>query len=76
MNYPDPFEIMLNNPELQTEDVEEEEEDKKKMEWAKLMGLDLKKNEVCPKCNGQGNLYQYWYVNGGVCFKCGGSGRI
>lgn len=30
----------------------------------------------CPKCNGQGIIYQYGHVKGGVCFKCQGAGAV
>lgn len=30
----------------------------------------------CPKCNGRGEIRAYWYIAGGVCFKCGGSGVL
>lgn len=29
----------------------------------------------CPKCGGKGYLPGYEYIEGGVCFMCGGSGR-
>lgn len=28
----------------------------------------------CPRCGGRGYLYGYEHVEGGVCFKCGGTG--
>jgi hypothetical protein len=30
----------------------------------------------CPKCEGHGTIRAYSNVQGGVCFKCGGSGRV
>lgn len=29
----------------------------------------------CPRCGGDGYIYYYGHVEGGVCFKCGGTGR-
>jgi len=31
--------------------------------------------ELCPKCQGTGNLPQYAHVQNGVCFRCSGTGR-
>ena len=28
----------------------------------------------CPKCGGKGKIYYYAHVEGGICFKCGGTG--
>lgn len=28
----------------------------------------------CPRCGGEGEIHAYWHVEGGVCFRCGGSG--
>ena len=33
-------------------------------------------DNTCPRCNGKGHLYGYEYIQGGVCFKCGGSGTV
>ena len=30
----------------------------------------------CSRCGGSGTLREYSHVEGGVCFKCGGSGRV
>jgi len=35
----------------------------------------LPKNK-CPKCSGNGRIDQYYYISGGVCFRCGGSGKV
>lgn len=53
-------------------------------EWDNLPRITLKKvdkngthyytDSRCPKCGGTGNLLYYYYVEGGVCFLCGGSG--
>lgn len=32
-------------------------------------------HDRCPKCGGTGYLPEYRHICGGVCFKCGGSGR-
>lgn len=32
-------------------------------------------SDRCPKCNGQGYIQHYHYVENGRCFLCGGSGR-
>jgi len=30
----------------------------------------------CPRCAGKGQIPGYGHVLGGVCFKCGGSGKV
>jgi len=30
----------------------------------------------CPKCGGQGYIYGYDYIDGGRCWKCGGTGMF
>ena len=30
--------------------------------------------EICPRCNGKGNLYGYGHINNGICYKCNGVG--
>lgn len=30
----------------------------------------------CPRCSGMGFIQVYWHIDGGRCFKCGGSGRV
>lgn len=30
----------------------------------------------CPKCEGHGKIGAYNHVMAGVCFKCGGSGKV
>lgn len=30
----------------------------------------------CPKCDGTGGIPQFWRIEGGRCFMCGGSGKI
>jgi RecJ-like exonuclease len=30
----------------------------------------------CPRCNGKGTIKAYGHVLGGVCFMCGGSGKV
>lgn len=32
--------------------------------------------QICGRCNGKGQFREYGHVYGGVCFKCGGSGRV
>lgn len=32
-------------------------------------------NYKCDRCNGKGVIPYYGYIDGGVCFECGGSGR-
>jgi DnaJ-class molecular chaperone len=32
--------------------------------------------KVCSRCDGTGQLTQYHYHQGGVCFKCGGAGFV
>ena len=34
------------------------------------------KSYTCPKCEGHGTIRAYSNVQGGVCFKCGGSGEV
>lgn len=36
--------------------------------------LERDGKKPCSRCFGQGRLAAYWYVDGGVCFRCGGSG--
>jgi RecJ-like exonuclease len=31
---------------------------------------------TCPKCEGHGTIRAYSNVQGGVCFKCGGAGKV
>lgn len=38
-------------------------------------GTKIYHDYTCPKCGGSGHIYYYSYVQGGVCFKCNGSGR-
>jgi len=33
-----------------------------------------KHTNPCPKCHGNGKLYEYRHVSGGVCFACNGTG--
>lgn len=33
-------------------------------------------DNTCPKCGGTGHIYGYDHVQGGVCFKCNGSGLV
>lgn len=33
-------------------------------------------DNTCPRCGGTGHLHGYEYVQGGVCFKCNGSGVV
>ena len=30
----------------------------------------------CDRCDGKGNIDQYYYVFDGICFKCDGKGRL
>ena len=32
-------------------------------------------NYVCPRCGGRGVIEAYAYIDGGICFECGGAGR-
>lgn len=34
------------------------------------------KSKPCPRCGGTGRLSCYHYIDNGICFKCGGNGRI
>lgn len=31
---------------------------------------------TCPRCDGSGHIGEYAMIRDGVCFKCGGSGKI
>lgn len=31
---------------------------------------------TCPRCNGSGRLDKYDHIRSGVCFKCGGTGKV
>ena len=33
-------------------------------------------DHTCPRCNGAGRISYYGHVEGGICFKCGGTGRF
>lgn len=33
-------------------------------------------DNTCPRCGGTGHLHGYEYVQGGICFKCNGSGVV
>ena len=34
------------------------------------------KTTACPRCSGKGNIPEYGFIAEGVCFRCGGSGRV
>jgi hypothetical protein len=36
-------------------------------------GRTIGQMTVCDRCGGAGELPQYWYVQNGICFKCGGA---
>lgn len=38
-------------------------------------GTKYYQSDDCPKCGGKGYLYCYGHIEGGVCFKCGGTGK-
>jgi len=38
-------------------------------------GANETKTEVCPRCQGTGNLPRYMHIRGGRCFRCQGSGQ-
>jgi len=31
---------------------------------------------ACPRCEGHGNIKSYKHVEGGICFKCAGTGQV
>jgi hypothetical protein len=33
-------------------------------------------SRVCTRCNGTGYLPQFKHIEGGVCFKCRGAGKL
>jgi Zn-finger nucleic acid-binding protein len=32
-------------------------------------------NDICPRCDGKGKLYEFEHVEAGVCFRCRGNGK-
>jgi RecJ-like exonuclease len=30
----------------------------------------------CPRCEGQGHIHEYAMIADGICFKCGGTGKV
>lgn len=38
-------------------------------------GTRYYEDHTCPKCGGKGYIEYFAYVDGGVCYQCGGSGR-
>lgn len=31
---------------------------------------------ICPRCSGHGTIEKYKHVEAGICFECGGSGKV
>lgn len=61
--------------------VQELEKEKEKMKSSGFIFEKIDKNETrtysttkCARCDGRGKIDYFYHVDGGICFKCGGSG--
>lgn len=51
-------------------------QDKQRLISVDRNGTKTYESDFCPRCGGTGHLWGYEHVDGGMCFKCGGSGRF